>query len=84
MPWTTQKTTYTKALGRRMREVRRRTFKSMNAVEKASNGRWASMTLGSYERGDRQINVVTLAELAEFYGTTIADMLPPTDNHGAE
>lgn len=79
MHWTTQKTQYTKALGRRMREVRRRRFKSMADVEKASNGRWPTVTLGSYERGDRQINVVTLAELAEFYGTNVADLLPWAD-----
>jgi transcriptional regulator with XRE-family HTH domain len=32
--------------------------------------------VGSYERGDRSVSVQRLAELAEFYGVPIADMLP--------
>jgi hypothetical protein len=39
-------------------------------------GRWTVEVVGSYERGHRAVTVIKLAELAEFYGLTTADLLP--------
>jgi transcriptional regulator with XRE-family HTH domain len=34
------------------------------------------VVVGSYERGDRAVSVQRLAELAEFYGVAISELLP--------
>ena len=34
------------------------------------------MVVGSYERGDRAVSVQRLAELAEFYGVPVSELLP--------
>ena len=34
------------------------------------------MVVGSYERGDRFVTVQKLAELAEFYGVPVSELLP--------
>jgi transcriptional regulator with XRE-family HTH domain len=34
------------------------------------------VVVGSYERGDRAVTVAKLAELAEFYGVPVAELLP--------
>lgn len=37
------------------------------------------MVVGSYERGDRAVTVARLAELADFYGVPVAELLPGAD-----
>jgi transcriptional regulator with XRE-family HTH domain len=67
---------YGKALGERLRAERNGQGLSLREVEAKSGGRWNSVTVGSYERGDRAIGVERLAELAGFYGIPVVDLLP--------
>lgn len=67
---------YAHALGARLRAIRTQQGMSLHAVEEKSEGRWKAVVVGSYERGDRAVTVAKLAELAEFYGVPIAELLP--------
>lgn len=67
---------YAKALGARLRAIRAQQGLSLHGVEEKSHGRWKAVVVGSYERGDRAVTVAKLAELAEFYGVPIAELLP--------
>jgi len=67
---------YDRALGARLRAVRTQRHLSLQGVERASGGRWKAVVVGSYERGDRAISVHRLAELAAFYETPLAELLP--------
>ncbi|MDQ6656763.1 MAG: transcriptional regulator [Actinomycetota bacterium] len=67
---------YAHALGSRLRAVRNQHGLSLHGVEEKSTGRWKAVVVGSYERGDRAITVAKLAELADFYGVPITELLP--------
>ncbi len=67
---------YAKALGARLRAIRAQQGLSLHGVEEKSHGRWKAVVVGSYERGDRAVTVQRLAELAEFYGVPVAELLP--------
>ena len=69
---------YTKALGARLRSIRSQQGLSLHGVEEKSRGRWKAVVVGSYERGDRNVTVERLAELAEFYGVPASELLPAT------
>jgi transcriptional regulator with XRE-family HTH domain len=68
---------YAKALGARLRAIRLQQNLSLHGVERRSQGRWKAVVVGSYERGDRAVSVQRLAELAEFYGVPVVELLPP-------
>ncbi len=67
---------YAHALGARLRAIRTQQGLSLHGVEEKSEGRWKAVVVGSYERGDRAVTVARLAELAEFYGVPVAELLP--------
>lgn len=67
---------YAKALGGKLRSVRKQQGLSLVGVERKSAGRWKSVVVGSYERGDRAVSARKLAELAEFYGIPVSELLP--------
>jgi transcriptional regulator with XRE-family HTH domain len=67
---------YAKALGARLRAIRSQQGLSLHGVEEKSHGRWKAVVVGSYERGDRSVTVQRLAELADFYGVPVAELLP--------
>jgi transcriptional regulator with XRE-family HTH domain len=67
---------YARALGSRLRAVRSQQRLSLHGVERKSAGKWKAVVVGSYERGDRAVSVARLAELAEFYGVPISELLP--------
>lgn len=69
-------TEYAKALGARLRAIRTQQGLSLHGVEEKSRGKWKAVVVGSYERGDRAVTVAKLAELAEFYGVPVAELLP--------
>src|SRR6059058_2162363 len=69
-------TSYAKALGQRLRAIRMQQGLSLHGVEEKSRGRWKAVVVGSYERGDRAVTVQRLAELADFYGVPVAELLP--------
>lgn len=75
-------TTYAKALGKRLRSIRQQQGLSLQGVEQKSGGRWKAVVVGSYERGDRAVTVAKLAELAEFYGVPISELLPDATHRG--
>jgi transcriptional regulator with XRE-family HTH domain len=76
-------TDYARALGARLRAIRTQQGLSLHGVEEKSKGRWKAVVVGSYERGDRAVTVQRLAELAEFYGVPIAELLPEGAPNGA-
>ena len=67
---------YAKALGSRLRAIRQQQGLSLHGVEEKSKGRWKAVVIGSYERGDRAVTVQKLAELADFYGVPVSELLP--------
>jgi transcriptional regulator with XRE-family HTH domain len=67
---------YARALGQRLRSIRSQQGLSLHGVEEKSEGRWKAVVVGSYERGDRAVTVAKLAELADFYGVPVAELLP--------
>ena len=70
------KSGYEKALGDRLRAARTRRGLSLHGVEKKSGGRFTGVAIGTYERAERSVTVVKLAELAEFYGVSVVALLP--------
>jgi transcriptional regulator with XRE-family HTH domain len=74
---------YAKALGARLRAIRTQQGLSLHGVEEKSQGRWKAVVVGSYERGDRAVTVQRLAELADFYGVPVAELLPGSTPSGA-
>ena len=67
---------YAKTLGARLRAIRLQQDLSLSAVEARSGGKWKAVVVGSYERGDRAITVAKLAELADFYGVPMVELVP--------
>ena len=76
-------TDYAQALGARLRAIRTQQGLSLHGVEEKSQGRWKAVVVGSYERGDRAVTVQRLAELADFYGVPVAELLPDSAPSGA-
>src|SRR3974377_274965 len=74
---------YAKTLGARLRAIRTQQGLSLHGVEEKSRGRWKAVVVGSYERGDRSVTVQKLAELADFYGVPVSELLPGDAAPGA-
>jgi transcriptional regulator with XRE-family HTH domain len=70
---------YSRALGDRLRKIRIQKNMSLQDVQQASEGRWKAAVVGAYERGDRNVTVTKLAELAEFYGVPVSEIIPEDD-----
>ncbi|MFP5298964.1 MAG: transcriptional regulator [Actinomycetota bacterium] len=67
---------YAKELGERLRNIRIQKNMSLQDVQQASNGKWKAAVVGAYERGDRNVTVAKLAELADFYGVPVSEIIP--------
>lgn len=67
---------YTRAVGERLRSLRRQRGLSLLAVEEASRREFKASVLGAYERGERVISVLRLQRLAEFYRVPVDQVLP--------
>jgi transcriptional regulator with XRE-family HTH domain len=67
---------YAKALGERLRDIRAQKGMSLQEVQEASGGRWKAAVIGAYERGDRNVSVARLSQLADFYGVPVPRILP--------
>jgi transcriptional regulator with XRE-family HTH domain len=80
-----QPSAYALSVGQRLRAIRIQQGLSLHAVERKSGGRWKAVVTGSYERGNRAVTVPRLAELAEFYGVPVSELLPdgPTGAAGS-
>lgn len=58
---------YRKLVGRKLRETRKNKGYSLKDVEAKSKSHFKAPTLGAYERGQRNISVSHIWELAQFY-----------------
>src|SRR6201991_2442991 len=67
---------YARSLGAKLRAIRQQQGLSLHGVEEKSKGRWKAVVVGSSERGDRAATVQKLAELADFYGVPVGELLP--------
>lgn len=74
------KSDYQDRLGERLRAVRTQQDLTLQQVEERSQGRWKAVVIGAYERGDRAISAAKLAELADFYGVPVAELLPQPED----
>jgi transcriptional regulator with XRE-family HTH domain len=67
---------YARGVGQRLRRIRMDKGMSLGDVNEASEGRWKAAVIGAYERGDRNITVARLAELAAFYAVSVSELIP--------
>ncbi len=67
---------YAKSLGESLRRIRVQKGMSLQDVQQASEGKWKAAVVGAYERGDRNVTVARLSELAGFYGVPVSELLP--------
>ena len=67
---------YARALGDRLRNIRVQKGMSLQDVQQSSQGKWKAAVVGAYERGDRNVTVARLSELAGFYGVPVSEILP--------
>lgn len=74
---------YAGALGERLRRIRIQKNMSLQDVQQASDGRWKAAVIGAYERGDRNVTVAKLSELANFYGVPVSEIIPADEGSGS-
>ena len=83
-------TTYARKVGEQLRKVRLQKGYSLQEVEEKSKKRFKASIVGAYERGERNVSVPRLYELASFYeapveyflieeGIKASDVLPPSE-----
>src|SRR5450631_3560958 len=70
---------YARAVGSRLRAVRKQMRLSLQAVEAMSEQEFKASVLGAYERGERAISVPRLQRLAKLYDVPVDQLLPPDD-----
>jgi transcriptional regulator with XRE-family HTH domain len=75
--------TYARSVGDNLRRIRQQKGLSLQDVQLQSGGKWKAAVVGAYERGDRNVTVGRLAELAEFYDVPITELLPETEGAAA-
>src|SRR3974390_697791 len=71
---------YARAVGSRLRAVRKQMRLSLQAVEAMSDQEFKASVLGAYERGERAISVPRLQRLGKPYDVPAGHLLPP-DHH---
>ena len=74
---------YARAVGDRLRNLRRQQSLSLLAVEEASGREFKASVLGAYERGERIISVLRLQRLAQLYGVPVDQLLPRPASPGS-
>lgn len=67
---------YVRAVGERLRHIRRQKRFSLQEVEAVSGQEFKASVLGAYERGERAISVPRLHRLAQFYRVPVDQLLP--------
>ncbi len=76
---------YARAVGDRLRNLRRQRGLSLLAVEESSDREFKASVLGAYERGERIISVLRLQRLAQLYRVPVDQLLPkPMGSLGGE
>jgi len=71
---------YARAVGARLRAVRKQMRLSLQAVEAMSEQEFKASVLGAYERGERAISVPRLQRLAKLYDVPVDQLLPDTED----
>ncbi len=71
---------YARAVGARLRAMRKQMRLSLQAVEAMSEQEFKASVLGAYERGERAISVPRLQRLARLYDVPVDQLLPPDDD----
>jgi transcriptional regulator with XRE-family HTH domain len=71
---------YSKAVGERLRHIRRQKRLSLQEVESISALEFKASVLGAYERGERSISVPRLQRLAQFYRVPVDQLLPGAED----
>ena len=74
---------YARAVGSRLRAVRKQMRLSLQAVEAMSDQEFKASVLGAYERGERAISVPRLQRLAKLYDVPVDQLLPQDDDANA-
>ena len=74
---------YARAVGTRLRAMRKQMRLSLQAVEAMSELEFKASVLGAYERGERAISVPRLQRLAKLYDVPVDQLLPP-DGSGSD
>lgn len=75
---------YGRAVGERLRHIRRQKGLSLQEVEAISSQEFKASVLGAYERGERAISVPRLQRLARFYKVPVDQLLPGDDADDVE
>jgi hypothetical protein len=70
---------YARAVGSRLRSMRKQMRLSLQAVEAMSDQEFKASVLGAYERGERAISVPRLQRLAKLYDVPVDQLLPPDE-----
>jgi transcriptional regulator with XRE-family HTH domain len=70
---------YARAVGSRLRSMRKQMRLSLQAVEAMSEQEFKASVLGAYERGERAISVPRLQRLAKLYDVPVDQLLPADD-----
>ena len=70
---------YARAVGSRLRAMRKQMRLSLQAVEAMSDQEFKASVLGAYERGERAISVPRLQRLAKLYDVPVDQLLPNDD-----
>ncbi len=70
---------YARAVGSRLRSMRKQMRLSLQAVEAMSEQEFKASVLGAYERGERAISVPRLQRLAKLYDVPVDQLLPPDE-----
>jgi len=73
---------YARAVGARLRAVRKRQWLSLQAVEAGSDHEFKASVLGAYERGERAISLPRLRRLAALYDVSVDYFLPQEEDAG--
>jgi transcriptional regulator with XRE-family HTH domain len=71
---------YARAVGTRLRAMRKQMRLSLQAVEAMSDQEFKASVLGAYERGERAISVPRLQRLAKLYDVPVDQLLPPDED----
>src|ERR1700733_2791923 len=71
---------YARAVGARIRAMRKQMRLSLQAVEAMSDQEFKASVLGAYERGERAISVPRLQRLAKLYDVPVDQLLPQDDD----
>jgi transcriptional regulator with XRE-family HTH domain len=75
---------YSRKVGARLRSLRKQRGLTLQQVEVLSNKRLKGSLLAAYERGDRNISVTRLHQIATLYSVPVNQLLPEEIEGGGE